>query len=70
MSFRTELGHLKRAAGSYPLLNTGFPWWRVGDSNPRPLPCEGSALPTELTPHFKIKYLEGRIFGKALLCKN
>ena len=25
-------------------------WWRRGDSNPRPLPCEGSALPAELRP--------------------
>ncbi len=32
-------------------------WWRVGDSNPRPLPCEGSALPTELTPHAADKYI-------------
>ena len=27
-------------------------WWRIGDSNPWPMPCEGIALPTELTPHF------------------
>ena len=26
-------------------------WWRWGDSNPRPLHCERSALPTELHPH-------------------
>ena len=26
-------------------------WWRYGDSNPRPLTCEASALPTELYPH-------------------
>src|SRR3989338_10408948 len=24
-------------------------WWAVKDSNPRHLPCKGSALPTELT---------------------
>ena len=29
----------KRASGS---------WWRWGDSNPRPLTCEASALPAEL----------------------
>jgi hypothetical protein len=26
-------------------------WWRAGESNPRPLRCERSALPTELAPH-------------------
>ena len=31
-------------------LSPRVEWWRVGESNPRPLPCEGSALPTELTP--------------------
>lgn len=25
-----------------------FSWWTNGDSNPRPLPCKGNALPTEL----------------------
>ncbi len=25
-------------------------WWRLGDSNPWPLPCHGSALPAELNP--------------------
>ncbi len=27
-----------------PLLNRGFSEWAMRDSNPRPLPCEGSAL--------------------------
>lgn len=26
--------------------------WSAWDSNPRPLPCESSALPTELAPHW------------------
>jgi hypothetical protein len=26
-------------------------WWSARDSNPRPLPCEGNALPAELAPH-------------------
>lgn len=26
--------------------------WRYGDSNPRPLPCHGSALPAELYPRW------------------
>ena len=26
-------------------------WWRYGDSNPRPVTCEATALPTELYPH-------------------
>ena len=25
-------------------------WWRRGESNPRPLTCEASALPAELRP--------------------
>lgn len=28
--------------------------WRYGDSNPRPLPCHGSALPAELYPQFSM----------------
>ena len=28
----------------------GLIWWRVWGSNPRPLECHSSALPTELTP--------------------
>src|SRR5439155_430286 len=27
-------------------------WWSRGDSNPRPPPCKGGALPAELRPHF------------------
>lgn len=26
-------------------------WWMLRDSNPRPLPCKGSTLPTELSIH-------------------
>ena len=26
-------------------------WWRHGDSNPRPIACKATALPTELCPH-------------------
>jgi hypothetical protein len=26
------------------------PWWRHGDSNPRPIACKATALPTELCP--------------------
>lgn len=29
-------------------------WWSEGDSNPWPLRCERSALPTELPPHIEI----------------
>ena len=36
-------------------------WWRWGDSNPRPLHCERSALPAELHPH---------IMGKPTLHKD
>ncbi len=51
MRIRTELGQLEGSASNHLVLTIGLSWWRVGDSNPRPLPCEGSALPTELTPH-------------------
>ncbi len=33
------------------MLSRCFRWWRWGDSNPRPLTCEASALPAELHPH-------------------
>src|SRR5919197_1829600 len=33
--------------------------WTVGDSNSRPLPCEGSALPAELTAHHTAVLLPG-----------
>ena len=26
-------------------------WWTLRDSNPRPLPCEGSVLPIKLNDH-------------------
>ena len=29
-----------------------FYWWSQGESNPRPLECHSSALPTELWPRF------------------
>ena len=28
----------------------GHLWWRHGDSNPRPIACKATALPTELCP--------------------
>ena len=31
--------------------NPWFYWWRRGGSNPWPLECEPSALPSELRPH-------------------
>ena len=33
-----------------PLLNRGFPWSGRRDSNPRPSPWQGDALPAELRP--------------------
>ena len=38
-------------------------WWRWGDSNPRPLTCEASALPAELHPHFGQR---GRLYGRGV----
>jgi hypothetical protein len=32
-------------------------WWSQTESNRRPLPCHGSALPTELWPHFVLQAL-------------
>jgi hypothetical protein len=29
----------------------GKKWWSRWESNPRPLECDSSALPTELRPH-------------------
>ena len=36
-------------------------WWSLGDSNPWPLPCHGSALPTELKPQSESNGAPGRI---------
>ncbi len=30
-------------------------WWSRGESNPRPLECDSSALPAELRPHFRVR---------------
>ncbi len=30
-------------------------WWSRWESNPRPLECHSSALPTELRPHSKLR---------------
>ena len=32
-----------------------FLWWRRRESNPRPLPCDGSALPAELRPQARLR---------------
>lgn len=34
-------------------------WWRRQDSNPRPLACKASALPTELRPRLRDSHAEG-----------
>lgn len=33
-------------------MYSSLKWWLRLDSNQRPLPCQGSALPTELRYHF------------------
>ena len=44
-------------------------WWRWRESNPRPLPCGGSALPTELHPH--AAYTEHkRVCAYVWMCTN
>jgi hypothetical protein len=40
-------------------------WWSCGDSNPRPLQCECSALPAELQPQAS---RHGRHGGTGILC--
>ena len=55
-----ELSHLNTAKPkNSELLITDYlinsavlsEWWRWGDSNPRPVRCERTALPSELHPH-------------------
>lgn len=41
-------GRLKMLSNYLMLLGA---WWRIGESNPWPLECKSSALPTELIPH-------------------
>ena len=36
-----------------------YPWWSWGDSNPRPPPCKGGALPAKLQPHL-LKYYSNK----------
>ena len=44
-------------------------WWRHGDSNPRPIACKATALPTELCPLEVIRLSPcARVIGK--LSKN
>ena len=38
------------SACSNQLSYTPVGWWRHGDSNPRPIACKATALPTELCP--------------------
>ena len=40
---------MKKRRDIYPSFE--FLWWRRGDLNSRPPPCEGDALPAELLPH-------------------
>ena len=44
-------GNKKEAPPKRNLLH--YLWWRRRESNPRPLPCDGSALPAELRPQAK-----------------
>ena len=37
---------------SSPPTHIKLKWWKMRGSNPRPLPCKGSALPAELIPHY------------------
>ena len=44
--------------GSYWTSSWEGDWWSGRESNPRPLHCERSALPTELPPHTRRAILE------------
>ena len=52
--FKSTIAHhlTARLTKKQPLSRGAFVrgWWRQGDSNPRPLRCERSALPAELCP--------------------
>ena len=61
----------RRAKGGSPdaaaLLATtrqreGFCWWSWGESNPRPLECHSSALPTELQPQRTARQAIARVW--------
>ena len=46
---RTPWGEEDRNANKKTThLSSGFKWWALRDSNPRPSPCKGDALPAEL----------------------
>jgi hypothetical protein len=58
---------------SYTPIGEG--WWRHGDSNPRPIACKATALPTELCPQklglsgFELPVADAwRIEAKTELC--
>ncbi len=42
-TFKEDLGRERNQT-----LTRNGQWWALWDSNPRPIPCKGSALPTEL----------------------
>jgi hypothetical protein len=45
-------------------------WWSQGESNPRPLECHSSALPTELWPHFARDWGNGVQCGHPRKCRE
>ena len=49
---RTACAYKKSGPHRGPLDNS---WWRRRESNPRPLPCDGSALPAELRPQARLR---------------
>ena len=50
-----------------PNISSRHPHWRHGDSNPRPIACKATALPTELCPQSHQVHRIGRqksLFGR------
>ena len=48
-------------------VRTLIMWWRWGGSNPLPLECHSSALPSELHPHGTSAYQRRTLLSSALL---
>ena len=45
------------------MIAKGLKWWSRRESNPRPLECHSSALPTELRPHASSNWVAYNVGG-------
>jgi hypothetical protein len=62
---RESLSRSSHSKRQNPLLSRGFIWSGRRDSNPRPSPWQGDALPAELRPRQTGTIAQGRPFGAA-----